>query len=306
MADAGQIKELRKTIRWALYSCGIIDDLTIATSQYVELSSQENKDALSALAGKWDVVKEPMEVFRGQHDNYLNPHDPRGKVISTSTSLKVAMTFAHINNVHGIEENEYGDGFIFSIQVMPGIRYIDVEKTKSRFTSMKNEREIILEGGQDLYISDVVKLTLEDVAFGTGYINFDDDFYVVRCVYAPKGTVLPSLRIQQNQSLYTKSNVEEELKKDPEDNFLKETMQWFNDGKSEFSPDKQVSLKLFTPPKKGGNQTCPPNAIKFIEELEMLQKKGGMRSKTRRRGARKSTRRRMLLQRTQKTHPILH
>jgi hypothetical protein len=275
------------SVRFALHKCGIVDEFSHAISCYAESAALTNRNILANLKDKWAVAEETMEVFRGQDNKYMDPE--MSPVISTSKSLNMALLFS--------------TKAVFSLHIMPGIRYIDVESTKSYFTSMYNESEIILEGGQDLYISGpytydgLIPMSLQKSnpkMYGVAKTLRDSETTIYRCVYAPKGSDIPFTEIGMNPAICATGEVAEDLSTIPELRV------------SPFITGEQVDLKKYK--KKaakskenrrgragsaagahgGGNDyICDPKSFEFIYQLKQLQAQNGGRRRSRRRTRRR-------------------
>jgi hypothetical protein len=272
------------TVRYLLHTCGIVEDSSIkdvsrqrnfsrALRSYVEWGSENSKQRLAALKDKWAILEEPLEVLRGQDSLYIDPeHSP---IISTSTSIDIASYFTN-------------DNIIFSTRVMPGIRYIDVEATKSLSTDSTPEDEFILEGGQDLYVAAPIKYTgnvVNSQLIGNSYAIEKltrRGITLIRCVYAPKGSP-PIDSINENPLFIgPKYNKQVQLTKYGHSSNMESEQPMVR----RVAPGRSGSVAR----RKGGANmgTCSPESYVFIEQLKELQeqdahKLGGKRKYSQRR-----------------------
>jgi hypothetical protein len=256
------------TVRYLLHTCGIVHDKSIevasrqrnfsrALRNYVEWGQSDSKQRLAALKDKWAVLEEPLEVLRGQDNQYLDPNE--SLIISTTTSLDIASMFTT-------------DTTIFSIHVMPGIRYIDVEATKSLSTNETPEDEFILEGGQDLYVAAPIKYTgnvvnsqLIENSYAIEKLK-RKGMTLIRCVYAPKGTS-PIEYINQNPLFRSpKYNNQVHLTK-------------YGSLPMPSPARRSTQTRRGSVSKGGSNNTCGPESYAFIEQLKELQNQSGGKRK---------------------------
>jgi hypothetical protein len=110
----------------------------------------------------WKIVPDGsvFKLFRGQPISNLN--SSYSPIFSTSSSPYIALRFAKLaEEIKGREKH----CCLFEIRVQPGIRYIDVDSVLGQGKTY-NEKEIILEGGQNL-----TKIGEEQIRRPYGYVR---------------------------------------------------------------------------------------------------------------------------------------
>ena len=116
-----------------------------AVRAYVVNGVQGEKEPILAHLPRWDTVgPRGRVVYRGQLQKFKDPSAMRA--FSTSTE-------------HQVADVEFGGkgACVWTIQLAPGIRFIDVERVLGTAdyerTGKSNERELLIEGGGDMKIT---------------------------------------------------------------------------------------------------------------------------------------------------------
>lgn len=110
------------------------EELRKAVLKYVKNGDWEEKDAIVGL-NQWTTLTSTRTVYRGQGKDDGEKDPSKMSLFSVSTSRKIAL-----------EEFSGDEGCIWTIQLLPGIQYIDVNKLLGEH-KQDFESELLVKGG---------------------------------------------------------------------------------------------------------------------------------------------------------------